>query len=264
MKIETIDNWSRLLEILETTSYHKEDYMGRTLQFRGQSNFDWDLTSSLQRLIIGDTTSESKALYYEKQSRLEYLSQSHLLRNYTSYDNEKTSFEVLIDMQHYSCPTRLVDWSGSPYVALYFAVRENLESDGALYLWNTANYYYNMLAAGKDYTEVPYSQILEFDKYDFVQLVFPTRKNERLVRQQGCFSISNNILQKHCELINTAAFGQNNTAGIFKLKIPHSIKLDFLARLRTMNISANSLFPGFDGLGKSIDEMLKLRKWAKR
>lgn len=38
-------------------------------------------------------------------------------------------------MQHYSCPTRLLDWTLSPYVALYFAVEQSPESDGAVWFF---------------------------------------------------------------------------------------------------------------------------------
>lgn len=50
---------------------------------------------------------------------------------------------MLIDMQHYSCPIRLLDWSRSPYVALYFTVNNNFHNDGALYVWQWYRYVLN-------------------------------------------------------------------------------------------------------------------------
>ena len=43
-----------------------------------------------------------------------------------------------------------------------------------------------------------------------------------------------------------------------KIVIPHKIKPDFLAELRRMNITAAALFPGVDGLGRSIAELTSL------
>ena len=43
-----------------------------------------------------------------------------------------------------------------------------------------------------------------------------------------------------------------------KIIIPHSAKPDFLSELRRMNITAAALFPGVDGLGRSIAELTSL------
>jgi hypothetical protein len=39
-------------------------------------------------------------------------------------------------MQHYKAPTRLLDWSYSPYLAAYFACSSNPNIDGAIWALN--------------------------------------------------------------------------------------------------------------------------------
>ena len=259
MNTKTVESWSDFLDFLEITRHHETNYYPRHTQFRGQSDYSWKISSSLHRIIEGDKISEGKANYYEKAAIQEFAMQAHLLREIAHNHGESPDYGLLIDMQHYTCPTRLVDWSGSPYIALYFAVRENVETDGALFYWNTAGYTKNMQSLSLNYDiRDPFN----FTEYDFVKLYFPTKRNERIVRQQGCFSISNNLLKNHCDLIEGLGKTANSNSGLYKIRIPSSLKLEFLARLRAMNISANSLFPGIDGLGLSIQEHLKLRKWS--
>ena len=46
----------------------------------------------------------------------------------------KTDFDWLFVMQHYGVPTRLLDWTESPLVGLYFAVTEHPNADGTLWV----------------------------------------------------------------------------------------------------------------------------------
>ena len=45
----------------------------------------------------------------------------------------KSHWVQLIVMQHYGVPTRLVDWTKSPWVAAFFAVSSGWDSDGCIY-----------------------------------------------------------------------------------------------------------------------------------
>ena len=258
-----IDNWKLLLEFLEPLCNKQHTYVGSPIQYRGHSCKDWKLDSSLFRIVRGDNISECKVEFYEKEAQQEFVSQAHLLDEKIAYNNSMNSIAVNVDMQHYSCPTRLVDWSGSPYIALYFAVVENIQHDGALYVWDASFYQANIKKLYPEFNGFESSTFLNFKKFDVIQLVFATKKNERLVRQQGCFSISNNILKSHCDLISEIGKKVNKESGLFKLEIPKELKMEFLSRLNMMNISSNSLFPGFDGLGRSIKESLLLRRWHK-
>src|SRR4051794_10725494 len=77
--------------------------------YRGAPSVDHDLTTSLMRL--GGS--------YEKQ-------ENHLLRNFRKYAYEDavsgdSIWNWLALAQHHGLPTRLLDWTYSPYVGLHFA-----------------------------------------------------------------------------------------------------------------------------------------------
>jgi FRG domain len=79
-----------------------------------------------------------------------YLDEVSMVRHFKAMNcdvvpSDATDFEVLVTMQHYLAPTRLLDWTENLLVALHFAVRdpENDDKNGALWLLNARrlNYY---------------------------------------------------------------------------------------------------------------------------
>lgn len=259
----SIGSWKDITDWLEENVTTHQDVTSTLIQFRGQPHASWKLWPSLTRIIIGDDNSMSKADGYEKHAIADFVEQVHLLDSKMTYDLEADPYSMLFDMQHYSCPTRLLDWSRSPYVALYFAVKDSLDSYGALFVWKWQVYNSNYERLYSTKPLVNGADIFTFTEHDVIQPVFSTRSNERLARQQGSFSISNNILKAHDDLIIDLANKVRNKSGLYKLLIPSNLKLDFLERLRVMNITPLSLFPGLDGLGRTIKELLLIRQSKK-
>src|SRR3712207_4144375 len=104
-----VDTWAKLQRELFRDSLRKKISRHRlNYIFRGIANAKWDLRTSLQRLQVGDYNPE----------RL-------LLRNFKKYAYLETrdlnEWHVLSLAQHHGLPTRVLDWSVSPYVAAHFA-----------------------------------------------------------------------------------------------------------------------------------------------
>ena len=62
---------------------------------------------------------------------------------YYDFQNEKTTFDKLVKMQHFNIPTKLLDVTDDPYIALYFACSNNkkddINNDGSLYAFYISN-----------------------------------------------------------------------------------------------------------------------------
>lgn len=89
-----------------------------TMLYRGMSNVEWKLIPSLLRL---------PAYKYELEHNLalDFLSEEPKL-----FENSKNNFENLTKMQHFGIPTRLLDFSKNPLIALFFACSENFTKTG--------------------------------------------------------------------------------------------------------------------------------------
>lgn len=78
---------------------------------------------------------------------------------------------------------------------------------------------------------------------------------ERMIAQQGRFSIARSPLTSHGDLI--AKHMQHHRREFWcKWIVPKETKSEFLRQLRFMNITAAALFPGLDGLGRSVGEAI--------
>lgn len=88
--------------------------------FRGQENATWPLESSLTRYLKKFGVPSTGWLAREKDSLHKFKRKAHLLLPRTPEEGE--TLEWLALMQHHGAPTRLLDFTWSPYVAAFFAL----------------------------------------------------------------------------------------------------------------------------------------------
>ena len=87
--------------------------------YRGHADSSWKLESTLER-TIGDNWSSELAKKFEDHYLNLFKSKYHI---YNGNEHEpKSKLAWLSVMQHYGAPTRLIDFTESPYIALYFAL----------------------------------------------------------------------------------------------------------------------------------------------
>jgi hypothetical protein len=257
-----IDSWSRFTEFSTRVTMHDLDVIAYLM--RGQADESWPLMPSLLR-NFPPGVNVNEALKVEKFGISEFRMQAHLHLPVSVLPSTSLSKDPITEwwalMQHHNAPTRLLDWTLSPYVAAYYAVERELDKPGTIFIVHP----HTVMSSFRE--KFPQNTVTDDEFLDpnapTVLMIFtPNKKTDRFVAQQSCFTLSVNILGVHDELIEmTCGAAKNKGSNILiyeKLVIPSQLKLEFLRNLRAMNIAAHSLFPGIDGLGRSLSESARL------
>jgi len=171
-------------------------------------------------------------------------------------------------LRHYGGPMRLLDWSRSPWVAAYFACQpgrgpDGSESDGAIWIFDLDELVRrtpreSVAALGrmrKAGGPVEWAEAVTAARDTGVHVVYPDWENPRIIAQQGFFTLAGAFRARHDDLI-AEAIGEERCR---KLIIPARVKGDLMHTLAGMNLTAAALFPGADGIGRTIEEMLRHR-----
>jgi hypothetical protein len=225
----------------------------RVLFYRGQSDKDFLLTPYVFR----------KGLLPKEH----LLIQNLLLNSPDEFSGAENSLERLIKMQHYGLPTRLLDVTMNPLVALFFACNESKGKDGEIfvfydYMKRPNDFTARCIIALTEYYGSSERQMLGFltergitnpelgnlTKLPYVPIEVP-RSNERIKRQHGAFMLfgihgeeDGNPYQK----INfdLKPLLTKNSEGIsHSLVIPHEHKDQLLKELDALGINHAFLFP---------------------
>src|SRR5439155_3865952 len=133
-----LDGWSfhisykDLVRLDESMEYDRPSLI--TFLFRGHARSNWRLVPSLVRQVARCDMSASEALAVERSARLEFSRQAHLHLPAMLLAERDDAMSWWLTMQHYNAPTRLLDWTRSLFVAAYFAVEKDGESDGVIWI----------------------------------------------------------------------------------------------------------------------------------
>lgn len=235
-----------LLALLQNDSAATKD----TVWYRGQADARWELLPGYLRL--SKAPSEATLLKRFKQS-------AAMLIDMTP----QQSFDWLFLLQHYGVPTRLLDWSESPLVALYFAVEDSTSNvDGALWQLRPSALNKNAHINNEDEDDyIPSFEDEELSGYSVESLsqnrrlqllpvaTIATRNNARIQAQLGVFTIH------HREQIPIERVG--DSSHIVKYTIPATEKEKIARQLRVLGISRFQLFPELASVGAIVKGGLK-------
>ncbi|RGV57235.1 FRG domain-containing protein [Bacteroides intestinalis] len=237
-----------------------------TLYFRGQSDSSWDIRPSIFRNSL--VSAESKII------------QTAMARVPHEFKECSSSFEELTKLQHYGLPTRLLDVTMNPLVALYFAcssseITKDKDSndvccDGIVYICQGYEEHEKSLKAKilsslakmnitsgttlrnlKDRLDIKENYAPE-SFIDLIQdsiFVMPSYSNTRLIRQSGAFLITGaiKIIIDENDIWNSKVSKSirnlNDEIDKNHILISGDAKYSILDELDFVNINESTLFP---------------------
>lgn len=261
MKEVKINSIEELIEQLNSLPNH--------FLYRGHANAGWALQSSLER-IIGTKWSTEEAKKFEEFSLLQFKPKFHLYDHENVIPDSKLAW--LSIMQHYGVPTRLLDFTESPYVALYFALEAydphspndfsifaldyaEIMSRSIEYISSKDEEFKETRASIYERQDEIFEKVVDRFSYDIVWITEPRQLNTRLDRQAGSFLLSGNRGLKIQDVLNSEPY---ENVSMCKYRIPSSLYEQIFALLRKMNITSKSLYGNLDGLARSIKMQMQI------
>lgn len=248
-----VSSWQDFLTQVESETL-------RGWAFRGQADANWHLESSLTRRLKQFVPQHRWAEQESRAIRVFKRKAHYFLNDTTALSDD---FRCLALMQHHGAPTRLLDFTKSPYVAAYFALH-SCTGDAAVYAVNTPALWHE--ATPPDQPELTREAIdprnsdylnkyYMSNNYPVVWPGEPWSMDRRIVAQAGTFMLPGKIDQSVESLLNGY---EHYEPLITKLIIPSNIRQEAMEALYRMNISHATLFPDLDGLARSISYELEV------
>jgi hypothetical protein len=203
--------------------------------FRGHPQIEWELCPSALRYDSPEKRAKAIGSLTEFR-RLQEI-------RFPKPPAAKEKFKWLQLAQHHGLPTRLLDWTQNPCIALYFAC-EYLDNDGVVYAFNPRDL--NRLSLPRAKIEIvdpeEHSEII--DQYFALGgserkrglktiAVKPTWNSERIILQQGTFTM-------HGE---TFALDSAQAPSLVGIPIVKKHKRQILHQLDRIGVSEMFIFP---------------------
>ncbi|MDA8254347.1 MAG: FRG domain-containing protein [Betaproteobacteria bacterium] len=247
--VTRITSWRKLPELLEDPFFNRPKTQ---LIYRGHRRYDWPLTPSLGRFdprnIITKEVAEAQLRLFRRAVRGRISD-----RTLVEIDEEDELWAV---GQHHGLLTPLLDWTYSPYVALFFAFEKEDRRHG-----EHDNPYRAVYLLNKSHVEAE-------DKCPDVSVLEPRKDDHgRLVNQAGLFTSSayDNTLENFLiDSLRDEVLGQVSEEDeakelakyICKIYIPNEERAECLRHLRMMNVHHASLFPDLLGAAQYCNVMV--------
>lgn len=283
-----IQSVPQYLEILERLKQkYRNNVMGTPFLFRGVEDSQYQLLPGIYRKINCDGRDYYKYLQFVNE---EYILQ-HFIQDASAYapQFDLQNYARWAELaQHYGVPTRFLDWTENPLVALYFACESDRPSDAVVWVLHKRNYmdyadendenrykWKNQYATNEDAVQdlltvsardgIRYAQLWKLPII-YTPYYFDQRMSAQAswfmvwgTRREAFESMFGENFYMHYQSDNQViTYGkEDNEKFIFKIFIQSGYKQTLMRQLDSLGVHAKSLFPGLDGIGKHIERITR-------
>lgn len=199
--------------------------------FRGQGNADYKLQSTFDRLYYDLSGEEKAKIANDLITRFRKECDGRVI-GFSSY----ASGVILALARHHGLPTRLLDWSISPYIAAFFAF---------------SSAYYDT-KAGSEVAVFAFKRNSSYENTGITIIDVPNENNQRQMNQMGKYM---QLTTYHNTIEDFLIEGERHLGIegtiLYKLMIPTSEAKIALLELNLMNINASRLMGDYDGFAQT-------------
>lgn len=240
-KIETIAEFENVISEIK---FGRLPFIGENYQelYRGQSKESYELKSGISRYASSpdDIGQLEKEIIKDFQDLINESNNPKKFIQLSKQEDFENDWRWLEQMQHYRLPTRLLDWTLEPKIALFFAVERNFEDEGQFWIFKSP-----LNWSCDDHFDInPYSEELDiisnssfYVEDDYLDKIAEQRRGF----QSGKFTVQD------CNKSMIALENQNEIKDKFiKYVIPADSKKTFLDYVAKCNITEETVYVKYD------------------
>lgn len=239
--VEPFDTWAEFKSWASRVRIERD-----AISFRGHGSNRFELRTTLHR--IGRNRLER----YCGDDLINFSRHAEAVLGMRFNLNDGDDFATVMGLaQHHGFPTPLLDWSASPYVAAFFAFTDALDSSDH----RVKDTHVRIYALTRKFIEGAFLPVVPIPRMNpyVASLKISARHNARLYAQQGQFIVTN---LKDLEPFIRQLEIENNETYLLAADVPISCASEALEDLAFMGLTAASLFPGLDGVGRMLKHQM--------
>ena len=217
--------------------------------FRGHGSKNFRLRTTLQR------AGRNRLERYNAEVLPEFVRHAEAVLDRKLNMKDGDDYSVILGLaQHHGLPTPLLDWTGSPYIAAFFAFSDAFENQSG----RPAETHVRIYGLTRAFLAAHWTQSVTLPyKQPYVSpLSISPRLNPRLYAQQGQFLVTNIAdLEQYISEYDA----RQGASSLVAADVPIACCEEALKDLNFMGLNAANLFPGLDGVGRMLKHAMSFQ-----